>query len=75
MNNGADSKYLYHPKQLTFAKFYLTFIIYTLCFQITTTLSSRVSFLRPAWNEAVQDFDAGFYKGPSAYMTSAKILL
>lgn len=31
-------------------------------YQINTTLGSRVANLRPAWNEAVQDFDAGFNK-------------
>jgi len=31
-------------------------------YQTTTNLSSRVGFLRPSWNEPVQDFDAGFYK-------------
>ena len=29
---------------------------------VTTTLSSRVANLRPAWNDTTQDFDAGFYK-------------
>ena len=31
-------------------------------YQITSTLSSRVSHLRPNWTDPVQDFDAGFYK-------------
>jgi len=31
-------------------------------YQVTTTLSSRVGNFRPAWNDAVQDYDAGFYK-------------
>lgn len=31
-------------------------------YAVTTTLASRVAGLRPAWNDTVQDFDAGFYK-------------
>jgi hypothetical protein len=37
----------------------LHFIFHT---QITTHLGGRVSTLRPCWNDAVQDFDAGFHK-------------
>ena len=31
-------------------------------YSISTNLSSRVSHLSPNWNDAEQDFDAGFYK-------------
>ena len=31
-------------------------------YQVTTTIGSRVSNFRPAWNDPVQDFDAGFRK-------------
>lgn len=31
-------------------------------YQVTTTISSRVANFRPAWNDEIQDFDAGFYK-------------
>lgn len=31
-------------------------------YHVTTTLSRRVSTFRPAWNDPVQDFDAGFWK-------------
>jgi len=31
-------------------------------FQITTDIGSRVAALRPAWNDAQQDFDKGFHK-------------
>ncbi len=31
-------------------------------YAVTTTLASRVANLRPAWNDADQDFDKGFYK-------------
>ncbi len=31
-------------------------------YQVTTTLSCRVANLRPAWNDAKQDFDAGFWR-------------
>jgi uncharacterized UPF0160 family protein len=31
-------------------------------YQVSTTLSSRVAALRPAWNDSEQDFDAGFFK-------------
>merc|ERR1719351_615537 len=34
-------------------------------YHVTTTLSSRVANLRPAWNDTTQDFDAGFYKAMS----------
>jgi len=34
-------------------------------YHVTTTLSSRVANLRPAWNDPTQDFDAGFYKAMS----------
>lgn len=31
-------------------------------YAVTTGLGSRVGYLRPAWNDKVQDFDAGFAK-------------